>query len=287
MRNCAFLTMDKEEGFVIDDALAHEPLAELGWRVSPLSWRQSGIPWSDFDAVIIRSTWDYPDDVDSFLDVLEEISSVSNLANSMSLVRWNLAKTYLRDLEHKGIGIVPTTWANEIDEASLMACHGRFNSDEIVIKPVIGVNGEDAFRISRSEPAQDLSDIVARFQGRAHMVQRFMPCILTEGEFSLFFFNCGFSHAILKTPAASEFRSQEERGARIQAVVPEELLLERGRQVLKTITPAPLYARIDFVRDDEGDFVVMELELIEPSLYLRMHPQAPVRFARAVDAWFG
>lgn len=119
------------------------------------------------------------------------------------------------------------------------------------------------------------------------MVQRFMPGILTEGEYSLFFFNCEFSHAILKTPAASEFRSQEERGASIQAVVPEELLLKRGRQVMKTITPAPLNARIDFVRDAEGEFVVMELELIEPSLYLRMHPQAPSRFARAIDAWFG
>jgi glutathione synthase/RimK-type ligase-like ATP-grasp enzyme len=286
MKNCAFLTMDSEHGFVIDDALAHKPLAELGWRVSPLSWKQTGIPWSDFDAVIIRSTWDYPDDVNLFLAVLEEINSASNLANAMNLVRWNLAKTYLRDLEHDGIGIVPTLWANEIDEASIDACHGRFESDEMVIKPAIGVNGVDAFRISRSQSDRDLSSIVERFQGRAHMVQRFMPCILTEGEYSLFFFNCDFSHAILKTPADSEFRSQEERGASIKAVEPEELLLARGRQVMETITPAPLYARIDFVRDDEGEFVVMELELIEPSLYLRMHPQAPARFAEAIDAWF-
>lgn len=287
MKNCAFLTMDREDGFVIDDALAHEPLAELGWRVSPLSWKQTGIPWNDFDAVIIRSTWDYPEDVNFFLEVLEEISSVSSLANPMSLVRWNLAKTYLRDLEHQGIRLVPTTWANKIDEASLMACHGLFNSDEIVVKPVIGANGEDTFRISDSGSARDLSDIIKRFQGRACMVQRFMPDILTEGEYSLFYFGCEFSHAILKTPAASEFRSQEERGARIQSVVPEELLLVRGQQVLNTITPAPLYARIDFVRDAEGEFVVMELELIEPSLYLRMHPLASARFARAIDNWFG
>jgi hypothetical protein len=93
----------------------------LGWRVSPLSWKQTGIPWSDFDAVIIRSTWDYPDDVNLFLEVLEEISSASKLANAMNLVRWNLAKTYLRDLEHDGIGIVPTLWANEIDEAPIDA----------------------------------------------------------------------------------------------------------------------------------------------------------------------
>ena len=101
-----------------------------------------------------------------------------------------------------------------------------------------------------------------------------------------FFFNGEFSHAILKTPAESEFRSQEERGAYIKAIVPEEKLLLRAQQALSVISSPTLYARIDLVRDDE-DFVIMELELIEPSMYLRTDPDASMRFARAIDERFG
>jgi hypothetical protein len=113
-----------------------------------------------------------------------------------------------------------------------------------------------------------------------------MPRILTEGEYSLFFFNGWFSHAILKTPAESEFRSQEERGAGIRAVIPEQGLLDRGREALEALPAVPLYARADFVRGGENEFLVMELELIEPSMYLRTDPGAPMRFARAIDTRF-
>jgi hypothetical protein len=118
------------------------------------------------------------------------------------------------------------------------------------------------------------------------MVQRFMPAILVEGEYSLFFFNGVFSHAILKVPAEGEFRSQEERGADVRAVTPEPSLLRRAESALAAIGSIPLYARVDMVRDDTADFRVMELELIEPSLYLRTDSGAPPRFAEAVDNWF-
>ena len=114
-----------------------------------------------------------------------------------------------------------------------------------------------------------------------------MPNIVREGEYSLFFFNGKYSHAILKIPAKSEFRSQEEHGADIHPVVPQEKLLLRARQVLGSLTTSLLYARIDFIRNDADDFLVMELELIEPSLYLRTDSQAAGRFAAAVDLWAG
>jgi hypothetical protein len=132
------------------------------------------------------------------------------------------------------IGIVPTIWPDAVREGSFPAFFDQLDCNELVIKPVVGANGE-------------------------------------------------FSHAILKIPAESEFRSQEERGANIQAVVPEKKLLLRGQQALSVISSPPLYARIDLVGDSEYDFVVMELELIEPSMYLRTDPDAPMRFARAID----
>ena len=287
MKRCAFLTLNKRADFVIDDEHAIGPLAELGWRVSTVSWRQTEIPWGDFDAVIIRSTWDYWNDVPAFLDVLAQIDRETHLANPLDVVHWNLAKTYMLDLEGKGVGIVPTIWPDAVHGASFPAFCDSLESDELVIKPVVGANGEDAFRISGRDSQDRSFQIAGCFRERKAMVQRFMPRILTEGEYSLFFFNGEFSHAILKAPAESEFRSQEERGAYIKAIIPEEKLLLRAQQALSVISSPTLYARIDLVRDDDEDFVIMELELIEPSMYLRTDPDAPMRFARAIDERFG
>jgi len=149
----------------------------------------------------------------------------------------------------------------------------------------VGANGEDAYRVAADATPERFGRIAARFHKRDCMIQPFMTNILTEGEYSLFFFNGVYSHAILKKPAESEFRSQEERGAEILSAEPQAKLLQRAQQAIDTISPAPLYARIDFIRDARDDFLVMELELIEPSMYLRMDPQAPERFASAIDAW--
>lgn len=284
MKKCAFLTLDKTGDFVIDDEHAIGPLNALGWQVSTLSWRQTQIAWSDFDIVIIRSTWDYWNDVPAFLDTLEKIDRQTILANRLDLVRWNLAKTYMRDLQQKSISIVPTLFANSLEADFFPTYQCRLGADEIVVKPVVGANGEDAFRISKGDTKERLESIAERFHNRDCMIQPFMASILKEGEYSLFFFAGHYSHAILKVPAESEFRSQEERGAEIRSVLPQEKLLIRAQQALDTVTPSPLYARIDFVRN-EDDFLVMELELIEPSLYLRMNPEAPARFAASIDQW--
>lgn len=285
-KRCAFLTLEQRGDFVIDDDHALQPMAELGWDTSVLSWRQKEIPWSQFDAVIIRSTWDYWDEVDGFLDVLQQIDQQTRLANSIGLVRWNLAKTYLRDLERHGVPIVPTLWHDHLDGQVLHGCFAALGQDEMVVKPVVGANGVDTFRLHSAMPGSEFDQAAGRFRARAAMVQPFMSNILVEGEYSLFYFNGKYSHTILKVPAEGEFRSQEEHGSQIRSVDPEPLLRSRVEQALQTLHPAPLYARIDMVRDAENDFRVMELELIEPSLYLRTHPEAPARFAQAVDDWF-
>ncbi len=285
VKKCAFLTLDETGDFVIDDEHAIKPLQALGWQVWTLSWRQVAKPWSDFDIAIIRSTWDYWNDVPLFLDTLERINRATRLANRLDLVHWNLEKTYMRDLQQMGIGIVPTLFADSLQRDFLTRYQHELGVHEIVVKPVVGANGEDAYRVKADDTPERLERIAARFHERNCMIQPFMPNILSEGEFSLFFFGGEYSHAILKRPAESEFRSQEEHGAEILATVPHARLLKRARQAMATISPAPLYARIDFIRDAQDDFLVMELEMIEPSMYLRMDPQAPARFATAIDAW--
>jgi len=285
MRHCAFLTMDNLDGFVSDDELLYEPLARLGWRVHPVSWRKD-VDWNIFEAVIIRTPWDYHKDPESFLNTLENIErSSARLANPLELVRWNVRKTYLFDLERRGIEIVPTLVSEQLEDSVFTRAYGHFEAEEIVVKPVVGASADDTFRVHQDSDDSFLRQIGELFVDRHVLVQPFMKGIVQEGEFSLFYFGGLFSHGILKTPKPNDFRSQEEHGGVITAVRPETELLAAGDRVVSLISPSPLYLRVDLVRTDCNTFAVMELELIEPALYFRMDGESPMRFARAFVEW--
>lgn len=280
MRRCCFLSMDDLGGYVSDDELAVPPLRDLGWEVETVSWRDPEVDWNDFEAVIIRTPWDYQRDAEGFLKVLERIdASSARLENSLDIVRWNLNKGYLRDLEGKGVNIVPTVWKEKgITETDVRDWLDYFRATEVVIKPTVSATAEFTYRLTGFQP-----ELEAVFAEREYMVQPFMPYIVTEGEYSLFYFNGEYSHTILKTPKPRDFRVQEEHGGIITAVKPSDKIVETARDICELISPMPLYARIDLVRDASDNFALMELELIEPALYFRMDEESPARFARAFD----
>ncbi|HSR53210.1 MAG TPA: hypothetical protein VLV83_20490, partial [Acidobacteriota bacterium] len=259
----------------------------LGWQVESVPWRTRGVPWDEFEAVVIRSPWDYQDDPEAFLDVLAEIErSQAELFNSLDLIRWNLSKTYLRDLEGRGVATVPTLWQDGLQSGDLDRIFDQVGADEIVLKPLISANADGAFRLNRQTPAERIAQAQAYYSRRPFLAQPFLRSVVDEGEFSLFYFNGEYSHCILKTPKPRDFRVQEEHGGDIRAAQPEQSLLSSAQQVLDALQSPPLYARADLVRcnaDDNTPFRLMELELIEPSLYLRMDPDAPARFAQALN----
>jgi hypothetical protein len=273
--------MDELGHYVADDELAIAPLAQLGWQVDTVSWRDKTVDWNDYETVIIRTPWDYQRDPEAFLAVLETIdSSTARLENSIDIVRWNLKKTYLLELGEKGVNIVPTIWKpGGIVERDVRGWRDHFGTDEVVIKPIVSATAEFTYRIR--EFMQGLTGV---FSNREYMVQPFMPAIVTEGEFSLFYFAGAYSHTILKTPKPRDFRVQEEHGGIIRAVEPSRKMRFIAENVLQFIPSKPLYARIDLVRDGRDSFALMELELIEPALYFRMDSQSPARFAMALDA---
>lgn len=274
--------MDDLSGFVCYDDLLIEPMQRHGWQVETVSWRDPGIDWNRFEVVIIRSCWDYQSAPTPFLAVLETIErSSARLENPLKVVRWNLSKTYLQDLQAQGIPIVPTHWLDGLEDVSqLPALFTHWQADEIVLKPVVSACAEDTFRLTPETLLQQANPLQTLFCNRACMVQPFMPAIVTEGEFSLFFFGEEYSHAILKTPKTGDFRVQEEHGGLLQRIEPEPLLLALSRKALAAIPAPTLYARIDWVRTDTG-FALMELELIEPSLYFNLDADAAERFAHA------
>jgi hypothetical protein len=279
---CAFLTMENMDGFVSDDELAYAPMRALGWEVEAVPWNRDGVDWGRFHAVIIRSTWDYQHAATAFVEVLGRIGrSGARLENALSLVRWNMNKTYLADLERRGVTIVPTIWSADLGPVDEHKIHSKFGTDEVVLKPVVGANADHTYRLRRGSAAW--FEAAAVFAHRDYLAQPFVESVVEEGEYSLFYFGGELSHAVLKTPKQGDFRVQEEHGGIIRPVKVIGGLERAGNCVMAAIGETPLYARADLVQLPKGGLGLMELELVEPSLYLRMDAGAPERFARALD----
>lgn len=300
MKSCAILSMDNLSDFECYDYLLDEPLAKLGWKTQVVSWRCKDIDWQKFDAVIIRSPWDYQDDASAFISTLQEIDrSGTSLQNSLMTVRWNIDKVYLKSLTEQGVCVVPTLWHKHFSSNDITEFFEYFNCQQIVIKPRISANADNTFWLKKETAMQYVDQLSAVFANSEYMVQPFISSVIEEGEFSLFYFNGDYSHAILKTPKQDDFRVQEEHGGRLQAITPEQSLLVHAEATLSAITKItgemPMYARLDFVRLNKTagldvsyeasneEFALMEAELIEPSLYFNMDDQAAQRFAEAFE----
>lgn len=283
MKRIAFLTMDSLEGFFAYDRLAFEPLAQRGYEVDEVPWRKNNVIWQDYAMVVIRSPWDYQQHPTEFLQRLAVIeASGTRLENEMALVRWNIHKSYLRDLQQKGIPIVPTEWMTGLSEQALSTLLNKYAPGEVVIKPVVGANADDTFRLSRSTAPSLKASLLQTFSGRELMIQPFLQSIVSEGEYSLFYFDGQYSHCILKKPAPGDFRVQEEHGGTIHTVDAPASLTAAAARVLSVLHGQPLYARVDLVHVADQGPSLIELELIEPSLYLASDPLAPERFAQAI-----
>jgi glutathione synthase/RimK-type ligase-like ATP-grasp enzyme len=281
MQKCAILTMDNLDDFEAYDDLLEAPLKQLDWEMIMVSWRDESVNWNDYDAVIIRSPWDYQDEPAAFMQVLEKINaSTAHLENSLDIVRWNIDKEYLKSLEKNGVTIVPTLWRDVFNVQELASYFEHFGSEQIVLKPRISANADNTFWLTKDNFMDHVDALALAFTTRPFMVQPFMASVINEGEFSLFYFDGQYSHTILKTPKDNDFRVQEEHGGRLQSVTPEEKLVQQATHALSAIDEMPLYARVDFVRHGE-QFALMESELIEPSLYFNMDDKSASRFAKA------
>jgi len=289
MKKCAILSMDCLDDFEAYDHLIEPHLEQLGWQADTISWRKQGVDWSAYESVIIRTPWDYQDEPEAFMQVLQEIEqSSAQLENSIDIVKWNIDKIYLKELEQNNVRLVPTIWRDRLKQSALTldevdTLFALVGSEQMVLKPRISANADNTFWLKKSDYQDKLTEMTQAFADRDFMVQPFVPAVTEEGEYSLFYFNGEYSHAILKTPKEEDFRVQEEHGGRLKTITPEAQLVERAEicmNAIRNVHEMPLYARLDLVRF-ENDFVLMEAELIEPSLYFNMDDDSPKRFAEA------
>ncbi|MFK7886293.1 MAG: RimK family alpha-L-glutamate ligase [Gammaproteobacteria bacterium] len=283
---CAFLSTENVRPDIVDDHHAIEPLTKLGVAIETHPWRAENIDWARFDLVIVRSTWDYHEHVDEFFAALEQIEACgARLANPREVMHWNRQKTYLADLERRGVPIVETVFGEHLNPEKLDELVTRFATQEWIVKPQISASAHGVFRLSGAPTSTQRQQILETFARQGFLAQPFVEDVVASGEYSLFYFDGAYSHCILKTPCAGDFRVQEEYGSDIRAVTPEPSLVATAEQVRAQLPAENLYERIDLVRDANGRYAVMEVELIEPSLYLRTHPAAGTQLAEAIVRW--
>jgi hypothetical protein len=285
MLRIALATSSKYPNLTQDDRLLLRPLADRGIEAEPAIWDDPARDWSSFDAVVIRSCWDYHLKYEAFLSWIGSLEGARiPVWNSAALVRWNANKSYLRDLEAKGISIVPTFWPEAGDPVCLREKLRELDWTKAVVKPRISATAHRTHLIA-AEDADAVQEVFHELQSTPGvMLQKFMNSIVNEGEWSLIFFGGQFSHPVLKKAKAGDFRVQSDFGGTDQAADPPAQVLQSAIHIVRTVEPT-LYARVDGVIDD-GQFRLMELELIEPALSLASHPAAPSRFAEAIAAAF-
>ena len=285
MSRIAFLTMDSLDGFFSYDYLVRDILQQRGVHVDEVSWRDPNADWDAYDLVVIRSPWDYQQSCSQFLDVLARIdASRANLQNPLTVVRWNVEKTYLRDLQDSGVTIVPTAWLQSPKVADLTNLFQQLKADQVVVKPFIGAGATDTFWLNSDSSLELLQSIETLYQGRLALAQPFIESVLSYGEISLTFFGGTYSHTVLKTPKSGDFRVQEEHGGIIQRIDPAPDVVSFARRSLAAVQSDLLYARVDLVFLENQQPAIMELELIEPSLYLTYDDKSPQRFADAIES---
>jgi glutathione synthase/RimK-type ligase-like ATP-grasp enzyme len=229
--------------------------------------------------------WGYHNAPERFRAVLAGLKArEARIFNPADIVSWNVDKRYLRDLAEAGIRVIPTRFADRVTEALLKDTTADFG-DALVVKPVVSAGAKNTLVWKDGDVLafDAIEDRAGPPKGEA-MIQPFMPAIQSEGEWSLLFFAGEFSHAVLKTPKAGDFRSQPDYQARLRALTPPpEALLLAAETIDFVGADRLLYARVDMVRDADGHFCLMELELIEPDLYLAYADGAAARFAHAVE----
>lgn len=281
MSRIALATSSKYSNLTDDDRLLLAPLAERGIEADPAVWNDSAHNWSANAAVVIRSCWDYHLHPEKFLRWIADLETQNiPIFNRAPLILWNANKKYLRELEAKGVAIVPTFWAEGSDALVLKDKLHELGWAKAVVKPRISATAYRTQLVTANDvaTAQTLFDHLRR--GPGVMLQKFMDGIVREGEWSVIFFAGVFSHAVLKKPRPGDFRVQNDFGGTAQLGDPPAHVLSAATRAIQAVAPT-LYARVDGVVD-EGTFRLMELELIEPALFLADHPQASDRLADAI-----
>jgi glutathione synthase/RimK-type ligase-like ATP-grasp enzyme len=268
---------------VDEDALLSNLLEELGISHELLAWSDPDVDWSHFTHVLIKSTWDYFDYYPEFLVWLNQLEALgTSVLNPVATLRWNSSKNYLLELKAKGYPCVAGQILPKGTATTLEALHEALGFETLVVKPLVSGGAKNTLKITRGAGKELEDKIASLLQEEDFLVQPYIPEIVAVGEYSLIFFNGVFSHAVLKSPAVDDFRVQHYYGGTIQEITPDSKMLGSAQALVASFAKDSLYARVDGVLID-GVFHLMELELIEPYLFLGLSEKAIPNYKAALQ----
>lgn len=251
-------------------------LADLGARAEIVPWRGPGAGSQDADLALVRSAWDYTQRREEFVSWCRATNRSTPVHNAPRVIEWNSHKRYLIELHESGVPTLPTALVEA--GARIRSVPGGWR--HVVIKPAVSSGASGAGRFESADPAA-LTHLRTLVQRGDALVQPYAEAVATAGECSLIFLAGELSHAVNKVPADGDYRVQESRGGRVEPHRPTSAQVEIAHAALATVAADLVYARVDLV-ELAGEPRLIELELIEPELFLGAHPEAPERLARAV-----
>jgi hypothetical protein len=282
----ALVTCSTVPRWEVDDRPLVEALRARGAAVEEPHWHDASVDWRAFDAALIRTTWDYVPRADAFVAWAERAARATRLFNPPEVVRWNVDKRYLRELACRGVPVAPTRWIEPGARPDLRAELALLGASRGFLKPVIGASAVGSFRFDADDEglAAAAAHLAATPAAAGFMLQPYLRRVEREGEVSLVFVDGALSHAVRKTPPPGDYRVQDDYGAKDAPHVPAADESEVARRALAAAPGSKplLYARVDLLRDDDGRPVLVELELIEPSLFFRHDVDAPPPLADAL-----
>ena len=262
-------------------SVAQDWLARLARALEPQGVNVAACPWTacagagDADGVSPLLAWGYHQKPRAWRALLDRLAEAEvPVVNPAATLAWNTRKTYLAELEAQGAPIVPTLFVERLDAEAVAQAHDRFGAD-IIAKPQVSGGSFQTLRLAPGAALADAPDGPA-------MLQPFLAAVTGEGELSLVYFNGAFSHAVSKRAAAGDFRVQVQHGGLYAPLVAPPEALAAAEAVLAATGRRLVYARVDLIRDAAGALKLMELEAIEPDLYLEHAPDSGAAFARAM-----
>ncbi|MBK9151885.1 MAG: hypothetical protein IPM26_13215 [Saprospiraceae bacterium] len=271
----AILTYTGAPGLLPADRALIPLLRNRNITAVPVLWNDKEVDWESFDVLLFRSTWDYYLEGNAFVQWLHTLRNLNiPVINDIQTVLWNMHKFYLRDLESEGVRIIPTLFS-ESDQDIEIPLHW----DKVIIKPAISAGSYKTVVAERSDTS--LIEESIRAVAGAVLIQEYFAEVENEGEYSFIFFSGKFSHAVRKIPKRGDFRVQSQFGGTYEKYIPTDQILSQVQKVIDATGNIYCYARVDGILRN-GAFYLMELELIEPDLYLDYTENAVEIYAAAV-----
>jgi glutathione synthase/RimK-type ligase-like ATP-grasp enzyme len=264
-----------------DDSLLRDAIGAQGMRSEAVVWDCATVEWSRFDACVTRSVWDYHLKHQRFVQWAKEIGDRMPLWNPAEMMIWNSSKDYLNTLADRGIPTIPTHWVSRGSDTRLIDVLASRGWEDAVIKPSVDLGAMNLRRVSGRHGIDQVA-LEALLVNHDVMIQPFLLSVEESGETSLVYVGGELSHVVRKRPKAGDFRVQPSWGGSCQSVAPSAAESRVARQVLDALEASPLYARVDLLSGAGGDPCLIELELVDPNLFLQEHPAAADALAAAI-----